>query len=184
MFDSIGAFNKQFVPVEGGYLYYPSKNGGGKLVTADEYKQLTEDWRKIAGRRGVWTVAGIVTLAIIVWTIISRSLSLPDWSDSIIIGACVLGISAWLFWAGFAPHRLVRDRPAIVPPRPASEARRQARAMVNWPFVIVGLLLSGIVLIGSLNSPERDFNAWAWLVGSGLIFSLHIWVAIQKLRDR
>jgi hypothetical protein len=184
VFDSIGAFTKQFTPTEGGYLYYPSKKCGGKIVTADEYEQLTESWRKVAGRRGMWTLVGIVVLAIFVWTVISKLLSLPDWSDSIIVAASVIGISAWLLWASFAPRRLVRDRPAITPPRPVSDARRQARALLNWRFIIFALLFSGVAFVGSFNSPERDLKTWAWLIGSGAFFGLYIWIAIQKHRDR
>ncbi|MBB5711061.1 hypothetical protein [Sphingomonas xinjiangensis] len=184
MFDSIGAFTKQFTPIEGGYLYYPSKKAGGKLVTADEYEQLTDSWRKVAGRRGIWTAVGIVVLAIFVWTAISELLSLPDWSDRIIIAASVIGISAWLLWASFAPRRLVRDRSAIVPPRPTSEARRQARALLNWRFIIFALLFTGVAFLGSFNSLDRDLRTWAWLIGSGAFFGLYIWIAIQKFRDR
>jgi len=184
VFDSIGAFTKQFTSTEGGYLYYPSKKGGGKLVTADEYEQLTEGWRKVAGRRGIWTVGGIGMLAIFIWTAISKSLSLPDWSDTIIVAAFVIGISAWLLWASFAPRRLVRDRPAITPPRPVSEAKRQARSLLNWRFIIFALLFTGIAFLSSLSSPERDFKSWAWFIGSGVFFGLYIWIAIQKFRDR
>ncbi|WP_311270034.1 hypothetical protein [Sphingobium sp. WCS2017Hpa-17] len=184
VFDSIGAFNNQFTPVDGGYLYYPSKNSGGKLVTPDEYEQLAAGWHKVAGRRGMWKVAGIVMLAIVFWTAISKPLSLPEWSDSIMVAASVAGISAWLLWASFAPRRLVRDRPAITPPRPVSEAKRQARALLNWRFITFALLLSGIAFFGSLNAPERDFKSWAWLIGSGAMFGLYIWIGIRKFRDR
>jgi hypothetical protein len=184
MFDSIGAFKKQFTPTEGGYLYYPSKKCGGKLVTAAEHEQLIESWRKVAGRRGMWTVVSIVMLAIFVWTAISKLLSLPNWSDSIIVATSVIGISAWLLWASFAPRRLVRDRPAIAPPRPGSETRRQARALLSWRFIIFALLFSGVTFLGSLNSPGRDLKTWAWIIGSGAFFGLYIWIAIQKVRDR
>lgn len=184
MFDSISAFRKQFTPVDGGYLYYPSKRDGGKLVTAEEYDQLAEGWRKVAGRRGIWKIAGIIMLAIFVWTAISKFWSLPDWSDSAMVAASVIGISAWLFWASFAPRRLVRNRPAITPPRPVAETKRQARALLNWRFIIFALLFSGIAFLGSLNAPERDFRSWAWLVGSGAMLVLYLWIAIQKFRDR
>ena len=184
MFDSIGAFTKQFVPTEGGYLYYPTKKAGGKLVTVDEYEQLAAGWRRIAGRRGIWTVACIVMLAGIVGTAISRSFSLPDWSDSIIVAASVISLSAWFLWASFSPRRLVRDRPTVAPPRPASEANRQARASLNWRFIIFALLFSGVAFLGSLDVPERGLGSWAWLIGSGVFFVLCIWIAIQKFRDR
>ena len=43
MFDSIGAFTRQFTPVDGGYLYFPSRKNGGKLVTAEEFETLVSD---------------------------------------------------------------------------------------------------------------------------------------------
>jgi hypothetical protein len=184
VFDSVDAFTKQFTPVEDGYLYYPSKKDGGKLVTVDEYRQLTEDWSKVAGPRGIWKVAGIVMLATLIWTIISKSLSLPDWLDSIMVAVFVIGISGWLLWASFAPRRLVRERTAITPPRLTSETQRQARALLNWRFIVFALLFSGIAFLGSLNTPERDYKSWAWLLGSGALFARYIWVAIQKFRDR
>jgi len=184
VFDSIGAFTKQFTPVDGGYLYYPSKRDGGKFVTADEYEQLVAGWCKVADRRGIWKIVGIVVLAIFAWIAISRFWSLPDWSDSIMVAASVAGISAWLFWTSFAPRRLVRNRPAITPPRPITEVKRQARALLNWRFIIFALLFSGIAFLGSLNTPDRDFKSWAWLLGSGTMFGLYIWIAVQKFRDR
>ena len=184
MFDSMGAFAKQFTSIEGGYLYYPSKNGGGKLVTTEEYHKLIEGWRKVAGRPGMYKVVGVVMLAIFLWTLISEALSLPDWSDSITVAVTVIGISAWLLWASFAPRRLVRDRPTVAPPRPVSQARRQARALLNWRFVIFALLFSGIAFFGSLSSTERNFASWAWLIGSGAIFGGYIWISVQKFRDR
>lgn len=184
MFDSTDAFTKQFIPAEGGYLFYPSKRGGGKLVTADEYEQLIEGWRKVASRRGIWTMVGIVMLALFVWTIVSHSLSLADRSNSVMVAASVIGISAWLLWASFAPHRLVRGRPAVAPPRPVSEAKRQARSLLNWRFVIFALLFSGIAFLAAMGTPERDAKSRAWLIGSGALFCLYIRIAIQKFRDR
>ncbi len=183
VFDSIGAFAKQFTPIDGGYLYSSSTKGGGKLVTADEYEQLIEGWRKVAGRRGLYKVVGIVTVLIVVWTAISGSLLLPDWSNSVVITATGIATPAWLFWASLAPYRLVRNRPAIAPPRPVSEAKRQARALLNWRFIVFALLFSGVAFLLSINLPERDFKSWAWPLGSGLFFVSYLWIAIQKFRD-
>lgn len=182
--ESIGEFTEQFTPTEGGYLFYPSNACGGKLVTADEYEQLTERWRKVTGRRARWMIVGIEMLALFFWPDISNVFSLPDWSDWIIVAAPLVGILAWLLWASFAPHRLVRDRPTITPPKPVSEARHQARGLPNWRYIIVVLLFSGVALIVSFNSPERDLERWAWLIGSGALFSLYIWIAVQKFREK
>jgi hypothetical protein len=177
-------FTKQFIPVEGGYVYYPSKNDGGKLVTVDEYNSLVEGWAKVAGRKGTWKTVGIVVLAIVIWTVVGALITLPSWSDGIVTAVGVVSVMVWLFWASFAPRRLVRDRPAVVPPRPPSQARRQARALLTWRVIAFVLLVSGITFSVSLNAPRRDFKTWAWLVGSAVMFVLYIWTAIQKLRDR
>lgn len=184
MFDTAGAFASQFTPVEGGYLFYPSKKGGGKLVTAAEYEQLAEGWHKTSGGRGAWKIAGITMLAILFWTAVSRSLSLPVWLDSIIVGISVIAISAWLLWASLAPRRLVRDRPAITPPRPRAELKRQVRAMLSWRLIVFMLFVSGAVFLGSLGSWEQSSKSWAWSIGSAVIFGLYFWLAIQKFRDR
>jgi hypothetical protein len=184
VFDSIGTFTKQFTPVEGGYLYYPSKKDGGKLVTSNEYDELVAGWQKVAGRKGIWKIVSIVMLTIMFSTLVSKATVLPAWSDSILTAACVVGILAWLLWASLAPRRLVRDRPAIAPPRPSSQVRRQARALINWRMIIFALFFSGIAFFGSLNLTPRDFVTWAWLIGSGGMFGAYIWIAIQKIRDR
>jgi hypothetical protein len=59
MFDLRAAFTKQFTPVDGGYVYYPPRGSGGKLVTLDEYESLCADWNKRVGPRGQWKVAGL-----------------------------------------------------------------------------------------------------------------------------
>ncbi|MBO9621461.1 MAG: hypothetical protein J7500_01990 [Sphingomonas sp.] len=184
MFDSMGAFAKRFKPIEGGYLYYPSKKGGGKLVTAEERDELIEGWRKVAGPTGTWKMVGIVMLAIFLWISISSALSLPDWSDSVSTAVVVAGVCGWIFWASLAPARLVKDRPDSAPPLPVSQAKREARALLNWRFVIFALLFSGAAFLKSLTATERDFASWAWLVGSGTMFSLYVWIAIQKFRER
>jgi hypothetical protein len=184
VFDSTGTFARQFIPTEGGYIYYPSKKSGGKLVTNEEYQQLIEGWQRISGRSGIWKIVGVAVLAIVVWTFISKTLSLPDWSNSVSTIIIVTGISLWLLRASLAPRRLVQDRPDLVPPRPASEARRQTRALLNWRFITFALLFSGLAFFGSLNATERNFSSWAWLCGSGMMFVLYIWITIQKVRER
>lgn len=183
MFDSVGAFTRQFTPVDGGYLFYPSRKSGGKLITADEYHRLVANWEKIAGKAGIWKTVGVVFLALILWTVLSEGLSLPEWADTFIITCLVLAISAWMLWAGFAPYRLVRRRPAVTSPRTAAEARREARATLNWPFVIFALLLSGATFIATVTTPERTLSTWAWLIGSGLMLAVYLWIGFRKLFD-
>jgi hypothetical protein len=183
MFNSVGAFNQQFKPVDDGYLYYPSKSAGGKLVTAEEYEALTADWERRAGRSGTWRSAGVIGLAILVWALLSQSLALPGWTDWLIIAACAASLTGWLFWASSAPRRLVRGRPDAAPPRSASQVRREILTMRNWPFVIFALLLTGAVFAGALISLPWTIAGWAWVIGSGLLFAIYLRVAIKKLSD-
>lgn len=174
----------QFTPVDGGYLYYPSKRSGGKLVSAEEYAHLTSEWGKIAGRRGSWITVGMVMLAIVVWTTISQIWSVPGWSRYVFVTLCVAAMSARIIHASFATRRLVKDRPAITPPRPPVEVGRQARALLNWRSILFGLLFNGVIFFASLTTPDRDIASWAWLVGSGVTLGLCLWIAFRKLRDR
>lgn len=182
--DPVDVFSRQFTPVAGGYLYYPSKNAGGKLVTVDEYEHLSESWAKIAGPRGTRKTVGMIMLALLVWILATKAWPLPDWSHAVFTGLCVTALSARLIHASLAPRRLVKDRPAIAPPRSVAEVKRQARALLNWRSIIFGLLFSGTIFVASLSAPDRNIASWAWLVGSGTILAMSSWVAIQKIRDR
>jgi len=122
-------------------------------------------------------------LAVLLWPILSQSLSLPEWADGLSAIPIVAGLCAYLFRASFAPRRLVRDRPDAAPPRVAPEARRQARAAVGWPFVIMFLFLSGAAFVSAAIAPERTPSNWAWLFGSGLMFVAYLWIGALKLRD-
>lgn len=181
VFDLTEVFSRQFTPVDGGYLYYPSRKGGGKLVTADEFQQLLADWER---RTRPGKVAGFAFLAILVWTILSQILSLPQWADDIMILGAVAAVSGWSFWAAYAPRRLVKARPVVASPRGLSEARREARSMLKWPFVLLILLVSGAIFIGTLSSPEPTLKWWAWAIGSGLMFLAYGWISFQKARDQ
>jgi hypothetical protein len=61
MIDSHRSFAGQFTPVDGGYLYYPSRKSGGKLITTDELEELDKAWRR---RVGAWKIAGVAMAAI------------------------------------------------------------------------------------------------------------------------
>lgn len=183
MFDTMGAFTKQFTPTEGGYLYYPSRKGGGKLVSQDEFIRLVSEWERIAGPRGRWKIVGLILVTIVLWTILTRSFGFPDWSDKVLTFGIVFGLSGWLLWVSFAPRRLVRNRPDVAPAKPASKARRDARAMLNWPFVIFALAISGGIFFGHLSSADRSPASWAWMIGSGSMLALYVWIAFRKFMD-
>lgn len=184
MFDPVDAFSRQFKPIEGGYLYYPSRKSGGKLVTDVEYAELLADWQGIAGRRGQWTIIGIISAVILGWITLSQSVTLPYWAEKLMMLGLVIGISGWFLWASLAPRRLVRGRPDFTPPRPAQAARRESRALLSWRFVIFALLLSGVALLRTLSSPDLTLHWWAWLIGSGALFVAYVCIALLKIMDR
>jgi hypothetical protein len=57
-------------------------------------------------------------------------------------------------------------------------------AALNWPFVVFALILSGAIFFGSVTAAERSPGAWAWLIGSGLMLGLYVWIAFRKVTDR
>jgi len=181
MFDRVGTFKRQFTATDGGYLYFPSRKQGGRLVTEDEFQALVAEWTR---RTSPWKPVGAIAIAILLWTIASTALNLPEWTNNVIIALSVAAVGAWTFWATMAPRRLVKGRPEVAPPRSMTQARRQARASLNWPFVLFFLIASGAVFAGQLSSPELTFRWWVWVAGSGLMFFAYLWIAIQKFRDK
>ena len=184
MFDTIGAFGKQFTPADGGYLYYPSRKAGGKLVTHGEYTDLMAGWQRVVGRKGQWQFVGVIFAIIVVWELISNWLQFPDWTQQTMIIACVGLLIARLFRASYAPRRLVGGRPDIAPPRARADVGRQARSALNWPFVLFALVISGLIFFGGLGASVRPFSWWAWTIGSGAMLVGYIWIAVRKLIDR
>lgn len=183
MIDPVEAFAKQFTKVDGGYLHYSSHKSGGKLVTTDEYDKLIADWKYVNGRKGGWKIFAVVILVVIIWTTLSSIVALPRWANWLLILGCVAALLGRLLWVSLAPRRLVRDRPNIAPPRDISQARREARAIVNWPLVMFALIASGGTFFRHLISPEETWAWWAWTVGSGLMLGAYLWTALQKILD-
>ncbi len=184
VFDTKGAFKKLFTPTENGYLYYPSKKSGGKLVSSEEHEQLLKDWQKVTGRSGTVKLVGIVFVAMFCWTLVSGSLAIPYWANAAGLALLVLGMATPIYWASYAPYRLVRDRPFVTPPRPTAQVKREVRDMLNWRFTALALVFTGILFATSLTSTEGGLMYWAWLVGSGTLFGSYVWLAVSKLRDR
>lgn len=181
MFDLERSFAAQFTPVDGGYLYYPSRKAGGRLITIDEYHALFAKWRQ---KSNPWKVAFVALVLIGAWTIVSDAFALPNWSEQFFIGLMVAAVCGWTYWALYAPRRLVKDRPEVAPPRPLSESRRRARAALDWPMVLFFLLASAAIFVVKLIDPQHTLNWWAWTVGSGLMFLAYLRISLLKFRDR
>jgi hypothetical protein len=183
MFNTIEAFKRQFTPVEGGYLVHPSRRSGGKLVTEAEYEQLVADWERVVGRPGRLKAVGAVFVLIAIWTLLVDRFLPAEWRDTSLIAFIVMGMSARLLWASTAPRRLVKDRSPVTAPRQSEEAGREARAVLDWPVIAFALLISGFIFFGSVTASDRSTGTWAWLIGSGGMFGLYLWIAAKKLLD-
>lgn len=160
MFDAIGAFEKQFTRVEGGYLFYPSRKVGGKLVSDEEYEHLIAVWKRVAGRSGRWKTTGAIAAAIVLWMFLTHVFSLPEWGVFFVIPVMVFTLVGRLLWAITKPHRLLKDRLSVMRPKTAEESRRDVRAALTWPFVVFALILSGAAFFGVVSDAERSPGSW------------------------
>lgn len=184
MTEAVEIFKRRFTPYQDGYLIYPSRKGGGKFITSEEYERLVTDWNRVAGRVGVFKSSAVMIAVIIVWVLLTFALALPAWTHKVFIGVTIGTMMVWLLWASMAPRRLVRDREPVTPPRTAAEARKAGRAALNWRTVIFGLVWSGAIFVSTAVASERTLLAWAWLIGSGLLFCAYLWMVFKKVTDQ
>lgn len=179
VFDATNAFAKRFTPMDGGYLFFPSRKGGGKFVSSDEFTSLSARWKRVSDRRTVIILVAVVILC----SILIDVFALPKWTNFALSVAVAVTLLAWVLWESAASRRLVRGRPDIAPPRSASQARREARALLSWPFVTLGLLFFGVIFIATVSLAEWTLASIPWIAGTGFFFVCYVWIAIQKIRD-
>lgn len=184
MFGSMRPFTNQFAPFEDGYVYYPSRKGGGKFVSTAEYDRLLADWRRVAGVRPFLIAVGLMVFVMNLGIFAQVFLDLPFWINWVALAAIIAALFAWLMPPSLAPRRLVKSRPVVAPPRPPGQPQRQARALLPWPIVILVLVWSGSVFLNHIVSADRSPAWWAWTLGSGVLFGAYSWLGIQKLLDR
>ncbi len=179
----IETFERLFTPTEGGYLFFPSRNAGGKLVTTEEYAKLHGNWKKVAGRKGTLKATVLIVLVIVIWAIAETFYALPEWSGGLVVTASAIIVALWFVWHSVAPWRLVRGRPDASPPRGLSESQMAARSMVPWTMVFAVIFLSGMFLSTDLNTQDRTAQWWGIKLVSGLFFLAYAWIGFQKWRD-
>ncbi len=121
MFDPVGVFERSFTPVEGGYLYYPSRWSGGYLVTPAEYRHLVAEWRRVAGWRGILKGIGLLLLGMLIGTPILLLAGADAWASDALMYVLAGSLVIYVLWKGTAPHRLIRGRKAIAPSRSSKE---------------------------------------------------------------
>jgi len=97
MVDTVEAFKRQFDPVDDGYLYYPSPNSGGKLISHEEYEGLLRDWTNASKRKRFWLMLGAIMGVIFVFVAVERTLALPEWGSGVFLATVVLAVVGWLF---------------------------------------------------------------------------------------
>lgn len=183
MTDIMSIFVRQFHRVEEGYVYYDGR-GGGKLVTEEEYERLLIKWKSHTGFKGLSKILISVIVAVGCWDVISRFLSLPDWTNQIFGMSIVLAIMLWAAWVNYAPWRLVKNRVAVVPPLSPLRRGQEARALLRWHQIILVGLLSGAILIGNLSQASNGFGWWIWTLLSGIALSGALWAGTKKYADR
>ncbi len=176
MFGSVSAYEKIFVPTEGGYLFYPSNWSRGYLISPEERDQLVADWREVASFKSILKMVVLAVIAIMAIQLASMALGIENQTQPYIgygIGLIYVG---YIGWRNSAVYRLVRGREPVAPRRTAEENRQAIGRMVPLPMLF--LVFAGI----SLSSASL---LWLGLRGNwlaGLFGLLLAWSAYAYLR--
>jgi len=186
-FNPTEIYKRQFQPAEEGYLFYPRRNKGGKLLSHLEYEKLVLNYRRWIGTRfvpglSVWfAFAGLIVIASI-----SVMFDLPDQFIEISVYAMVAAFVAASLWLYLTPYRLTKNRPDVSPPRTKQEQMRLARSMMPWALLIWTIIIFGLLSIigiaAAITEPSIGKGVFATFCTLFLIMGLR--VAIQKYRDR
>lgn len=182
MEDWVSGLERLFIPHGDGYIFHPSKWSGGKFVTKAEFEQVRAYWRRYNGRGMMVTVA-LVFVTMGAWLVADEMLSLPDWGYYIFQSGVVVGVCLYVFHVVRAPHRLVKGRPSVVPPRQRAEVAREARDTVSWGTLALFALVFAFQLFVGLATPDRTPGTWAWIVVSVVMLAIWAWAAVRKLMD-
>lgn len=184
MFGTVELFRSQFTPVDGGYLVYPSPKLGGKLVSDDEHELLVKRWTRVAGWTGLSiTIAAIFTMIFVWFFFLADLLSAPEWTDYPVTLLFFMVALIPMFRASAAPRRLTRGRAAVAPARSKGEARRQARAALDWRFITFILLFGGFLVIRNGTAAERTVGTWVGVAEGILILGLTVWLLLKRRAD-
>ena len=179
----ITSFENQFVPAGDGYVFYASKRSRGRPVTAEEHAALTQAWRRHAGL-GRMAAAVLLSSIVIVLSIFAVVAGLlPDWGIWLVSAATFAVLLGPMLWAGYAPHRLVRGREAIAPPRDPAEVMRQHRASMSWGFLAYFVAFGAWNLANPFLSKLSGVLFWFSLAMGALMLMAVAWIATRKLLD-
>ncbi len=177
-------FEAQFVPTEGGYIFFLSPRRGGVLVSEDERRQLLEARAKSAR----FSMANILALAAFaVGGSIETSLAGLDRKLGLIL--IVVPIVAWTILRSLdttwrAPRHLIAGRPEIAPPRTKKENRRIADRVMTWEFILFALAFGGLMGGISLGHGWADWWSRAQILFWIVWLAACSWLAVRKSRSR
>lgn len=181
--DPIKIFDAQFMRAGDGYLFYSWKNSEGKPVTAAEYARLTGDWRRHAGWGRIAAIVLIAPVIVIATIAASIALDLPPWVPLAVGLAVTIGAFLPMLSAGYAPHRLVRDRDAVAPPRDPAAVMRQHRTAISWWYLFYMASLAGWLLFSPFWQSAESWPRWFATVSGMFLLPAALWVATRKLLD-
>lgn len=149
MINAVTAFERSFTPVDGGYIYYPSRWHGGYLVTQEEYEGLLAQWRAVAGWKGIAALV-FLTIGLLVGVMTAaRYLGMADEKVAAFTPFLAIIVILPLIWRSSATYRLVRRRAPVRPRRSSKDAELQMGRVLGRPMTI----WIGVVSLG--------FLAWA-----------------------
>ena len=186
-FNPTDLFKRRFDPIAEGYLYYPRKRGGGKLVSEREFADFVGDYRRWFGTRFVPGLLFWLTLAGIVFiSVLSVALGESDRSLTIAVYALLAILIGGAFWVQSAPFRILRSRPDFSPPRAKRDQSKAARTQVPWIILCLMIPFPGLMsYVGILSViAEPSLLNVAWTAAFGFIFATAVKIAIQKWMDR
>lgn len=183
MFDTAGVLDRSFTPVEEGYLFYPSRWSHGYLVKPEEYGELIDEWRRVAGWKGLLSLIGLMVVALLIGMAIIYWLGLAEWANTVISLGLATGLAGYLIWKSTAANRLVRNRTPAAPPRAARAAdhamgKALGRPMAMW-LAILSLIALGWAIAFAMVTPLWGIPA-AIVFGIMAFFNLRI--AVRAFR--
>lgn len=142
MFSSAKIYARQFKPIEGGYLYYPTRWSQGYLVTEPEFEELCADWRKFESWKSRLKLFAWILGAALLMEIVALTLNLPATFTTLATFLFAVAYVVYFQWRFWAPHRLIRLREPHAPRRSSREADLEAAARLTWPLTVLVVALS------------------------------------------
>lgn len=142
MFNSVEIYARSFKPVDGGYLYYPTRWSSGYLVNEEEFQQLCADWRSVSGWKGIFKLVAIVLVVATLATLAASAWEISERAFDYITLLIAVGMLAYIVWKFTAAYRLVRTRQPAAPRRTGREVETDFSRQLTWPMALFVAVLS------------------------------------------